>query len=88
MVIDLSLSRLTGRPGATLNGIVHSGLVLVGNLILIRVHRVDCVNGDRSGYRAAQRIGAFRQPVIHVLRAVAASDRHRQWISAYCVRIR
>ena len=85
IVVDLSHSRLTGRPGTTNNGIVHSGLVLVGNHILIRIHRVDCGNGDRSGYRAAQRIGVFRQPVIHVLRVAAASDRHRQWISAYCV---
>ena len=88
IVVDLSHSRLTGRPGTTNNGIVHSRLVLIGNLILIRIHRVDCGNGDRSGYRAAQPIGAFRQPVIHILRAVAASDRHRQLRSTYCVRIR
>ena len=67
--------------------VVHRRLILVGNLILIRIHRVDCGNGDRSGYRAAQFSGAFRQPVIHILRTVAL-DNLGQRLTVYCVCIR
>ena len=35
-------------------------LIFVGNLVFIRIHRVDCGNGDRSGYHAVQLSGVFR----------------------------